>query len=129
VAGLYDFSVVDATIDPPATTFDFDNDTNNDYFLSFVISMGDIVNQLGNKGIAFDEDSQFQLVAGTSTQPNALNQDLGGPDGGTTSTETWEDLGAMTRPFSPSMTPEPDTGALFGLGLIVLAAAKRRRRF
>jgi len=128
VAGVYDFSAVDATIDPPATTFDFDNDTNNDYFLSFVIPFQNIVDELVGKGIAFDEDSQFQLVAGTSTQPNALNQDLGGPDGGTTSTETWENLGAMTTPFSPSMIPEPDTGALFGLGLIGLAAAKRRRR-
>jgi len=128
VAGIYDFSVVDATIDPSATTFDFDNDTNNDYFLSFVIPFQDIVTQLGMPG--FDEDSPFQLVAGTSTQPNALNQDLGGPEGGDDSTQTWEDLGAMTTPFSPSGSPipEPNTGALVGFGLVVLAAAKRRRR-
>ena len=81
--------------------------------------------------IVFTEDSEFRLVAGTSTQPNALNNDLGGPDGGTNSVETWEDLGAMSTTFAPAdllPTPEPDTGTLFGLGLIGLAAAKRRRR-
>jgi MYXO-CTERM domain-containing protein len=129
----YDFSAVDGTIDPLATTFDFDSDGENDYFLSFAIPFQDIVDELAAKtvSIVFTEDSEFRLVAGTSTQPNALNNDLGGPDGGTNSVETWEDLGAMSTTFAPAdllPTPEPDTGTLFGLGLIGLAAAKRRRR-
>lgn len=122
----YDFSAVDATIDPTATTFDFDNDGENDYFLSFVIPFQDIVDELVAKGITFDDTSEFQLVAGTSTQPNALNQDLGGPDGGTSSTLTWSELGAISEIIVSA--PEPDTGALVGLGLVALAAARRRRR-
>jgi hypothetical protein len=124
--GIYDFSAVDNTIDPTATTFDFDGLGDNDYFLSFVIPFDQIVAQLVAKGMTdFDDTSPFQLVAGTSTQPNALNQDLGGPNGGTTSTQTWQELGALSNPIIP--IPEPDTGALFGLGLVALAAAKRRR--
>jgi hypothetical protein len=37
-------------------------------------------------------------VIGTSTQPNALNQDLCGPDGATTSALTWAALGAVSFP-------------------------------
>jgi len=134
----YDFAAVSAVNDPTASSYDIDADGNNDYFLSFVIPFQDIVNELVAKGIAegnttlqnFDQDSEFQLVAGTSTQANALNQDLGGPDGGTTSTETWAALGAMSTLISATdllLIPEPDTGSLFGLGLVLLATAKRRR--
>jgi hypothetical protein len=123
----YDFSPVDATIDPTATTFDVDG-ADNDYFLSYAIPFQDIVNALIAKGIAFDEDSSFQMVAGTSTQANALNQDLGGPDGGTSSTETWAALGAITGVISATnLAPEPSSGALFALGLVILVAAKRQR--
>jgi hypothetical protein len=132
ISSNYDFAAVDGTIDPTATTFDFDSDGDNDYFLSFVIPFQDIVDELAARSvpIAFDEDSEFQLVAGTSTQPNALNQDLGGPDGGTRSTQTWSDLGAMSTTFAPAdlfPAPEPDSAALSGLGLVGLAAASRRR--
>ncbi len=103
-----------------------------------MIPFQDIVDELVAQGLAegnstlqnFDQNSEFQLVAGTSTQGNALNQDLGGPDGGTKSTESWADIGAMSTSLSAAdllPVPEPDTGALFGLGLVVLAAAKRRR--
>jgi hypothetical protein len=123
----YDFSPVDGTIDPMASTFDVDGE-DNDYFLSYAIPFQDIVAALLGNGIVFDEDSDFQMVAGSSTQANALNQDLGGPDGGTSSTETWAALGAITGVISATnLAPEPSSGALFALGLVILAAAKRHR--
>jgi hypothetical protein len=134
----YDFSAVDALNDPTASSYDIDADGNNDYFLSFTIPFQDIVNALVAQGIAegntilenFDQDSEFALIAGTSTQGNALNQDISGPDGETTSTETWATIGAMSDTLSATgliPTPEPDTGTLFGLGLVLMAMAKRRR--
>jgi MYXO-CTERM domain-containing protein len=64
-------------------------------------------------------------VIGTSTQPNALNQDLGGPDGATTSALTWAALGAVSFPESPS--PEPAGLAPAALALAALVALRRRR--
>jgi hypothetical protein len=134
----YDFSAVDGVNDPTASSYDIDADGNNDHFLSFVIPFQDIVNAIVAQGIAegntilenFDQDSEFQLVAGTSTQGNALNQDIAGPDGETTSTETWAAIGALSETLSGTgllPAPEPDTGTLFGLGLVLMAMAKRRR--
>jgi hypothetical protein len=126
----YDYSAVDATIDPTASTFDVDGDGSNDFFLTFVIDFQDLVDELLANGITFDENSQFQMIAGTSTQANALNQDLGGPDGETNSSLTWSQLGAISETFSARdllPMPEPNTGSLLGLGLVVLAAARRRR--
>jgi hypothetical protein len=125
----YDWSAVDGTIDPTASSFDLDNDGKTDYFLSFFVPFQDIVDALTAIGITgFQDDSQFQLIAGTSTQANALNQDLGGPNGGTSSTETWANLGAMSQTLTPLAVPEPDTGALLALGLVAIAANRRHIR-
>ena len=93
-----------------------------------MVPCGDIVTELGLLGITFDENSTVQYVFGTSTQTNALNQDLAGPTGGTTSTLTWEQLGAISLEYSASGTPvpEPSTALLLGLGLVSLAVARRR---
>lgn len=130
-ASNYDFSPVDATIDPTATTFDVDGDNNNDYFLTFLIPFQDIVDQLALNGISgFDEDSDVRYVMGTSTQPNSLNQDLGGPNGGTTSSTSWVDLGAVSDVYTAgsSLTPipEPGTFCLVSLGLALLARSRSR---
>ncbi|MBW2494256.1 MAG: PEP-CTERM sorting domain-containing protein, partial [Deltaproteobacteria bacterium] len=122
----YDFSPV-TTIDPLEVNSDLDGGGNEDVYLTFVVPFGDIVTELGLLGITFDENSTVQYVFGTSTQTNALNQDLGGPTGGTTSTLSWEQLGAISLEYSASGTPvpEPSTALLLGLGLVSLAAARR----
>jgi len=127
----YNFSIVNDTIDPDASTVDVDGDLRNDFFLSFTVDFQDVVDQIVANGIAFDEDTEFQMIAGTSTQANALNQDLGGPQGEVNSSLTWSELGAISTSFSASdllPIPEPDSGALLGLGLVALAASKRQRR-
>jgi len=122
----YDFSPV-TTIDPGETNTDLDAGGDVDYYLTFVIPFDDVVAQLGIVGITFDENSTVQYVFGTSTQPNALNQDLAGPNGGTTSSLTWDQLGAISLEYSASGTPvpEPSTVVLLGLGLVSLAAGRR----
>lgn len=124
----YGFQAVDGTIDPGVATTDVDADGNTDFFLTFLIPFQAIVDALGLQGIGFDETSVMQLVIGTSTQPNALNQDLGGPDGGTTSSTSWAALGAMTNPVSPVLlTPEPAPGLLVAFGLLAISAIRRRQ--
>jgi len=122
----YDFSAV-TTIDPLETNTDLDGGGKVDYYLTFVVPFDDVVAQLGLIGITFDENSTVQYVFGTSTQTNALNQDLAGPNGSTTSTQTWEQLGAISLEYSASGTPvpEPSTGLLLSLGLVSLAAVRR----
>jgi hypothetical protein len=122
----YDFSAV-TTIDPAETNTDLDAGGAEDVYLTFVVPFDDVVAQLGLKGITFDENSTVQYVFGTSTQANALNQDLAGPDGETSSSLTWDQLGAISNPYSATgaPVPEPSTGLLLGLGLVTLAAARR----
>ena len=123
----YDWSPVDATIEPGESDFDLDADGNTDHFLSWLVPFNDIVTHLSNVfGIDIEEDTPVRYVVGTSTQDNALNQDLGGPDGGTDSSSSWEELGAASDPVTPTgvIVPEPSSLALLLFGLLGLAAGR-----
>jgi hypothetical protein len=131
-ASNYHFGAVNATIDPSATSFDVDQDGHNDYFVSFVIPFANVVSALAGQGITgFNDTSAMRLVFASSTQPNSLNQDLGGPTGGTTSTQTWGQLGALSNTLTPSggfVVPEPGTASLLSFGLLAIAARVRANR-
>jgi PEP-CTERM motif len=127
----FHFGAVNATIDPTATSFDLDADTKNDYFVSFVIPFTDVVSAMIAQGIGgFDDATAMRFVIGTSTQPNALNQDLGGPNGNTASAQTWSQLGAISNMLTSSggfaAVPEPGTGLLVSFGLLAIAMRERR---
>ncbi len=129
-ASNYGFGAVNAAIDPPATTFDIDADGDTDYFLTFVVLFADVVSALSAQGISgFGDSAAMRFVIGSSTQPNALNQDLGGPNGGTSSTQTWAALGAISNSLTAAggflPVPEPDSAALVSLGLLALAGHAR----
>jgi hypothetical protein len=128
-ASNYAWNAIDAIIEPGESTFDLDADGNTDHFLSWLVPFNDVVTHLSNAyGIAIDEATPVQYVVGTSSQDNALNQDLGGPDGGTTSSETWEALGALSNPVTSTgvVVPEPSSLALLLFGLLGLATTRAR---
>ena len=127
----YDWSPLSVTIDPSATVLDVDGDGAVDRFLSFAVPLQALVNRLSLLGIPnVDQDTPFQYVLGTSTQANSLNQDIGGPNGGTNSSSTWAVLGATSLAYSAAGTPvpEPGTAFLMGLGLFGLASSRRLTR-
>jgi hypothetical protein len=65
------------------------------------------------------------FVIGTSTNPNAYNQDLGGINGDPAPTATWSSLGALSTPTGINPVPEPSSAFLLGLGLCGLLAGRR----
>lgn len=112
---------------------------NNDALVNFGISFANL--QAGIRAYAPAAFANFTMtynttiafVAWTTTQQNAVNQDMMGYTGKnyTKDTTTYADLGAITPPISPyGGVPEPATYAQ--LGLLLLAGAGitlwRRRR-
>jgi hypothetical protein len=123
----FDWSAVDATIDPGVTNTDFGAE-GNDFFLSFLVPFDDIVATLAADGIGVDEATAFRYVMGTGTQPNSLNQDVGASSGGWNDPTTWDALGAISNTLAPAPTPEPSPLSLVLLGLIPLSGGARRQR-
>ncbi len=92
-------------------------------------AVGDVgdENEFANYSLTYE--SRIAFVAFTSTQDNALNQDLGGVDGGTSSGLSWAELGAITPPMGPGgFVPEPGTYVQIGFFLLIGIAAMYRRR-
>lgn len=130
---LYTAVTVGPSGNDPVTggTSDVGGDGNTDYFVTWVLPFSELqasAASLGFTGIT--EDSQMRFVVGTSEQGNAMNQDLNGTSGNTTSTSTFTTLGAV----SPTITagggviPEPGTlsYAVVALGCFWMAGRRVR---
>ena len=100
-----------------------------DFYVSFMVPFTDVVGFLATKSINITDQTSLRYVAATSTSANNLNQDIGGVNGGTTSTATWESLGGFTQVVNSSGTvvvPETSTSLLALVGL-TLAVSRRKR--
>lgn len=106
-----------------------------DMFMSFAVSFANLQAAVRayTPFTTFDMtyDTRMSYIAFTSTQANALNQDLFGTTGNTSSTLTWAELGAITGPANAwGVVPEPATYAQVGMFLLAagLVAYRRRKR-
>ena len=80
-------------------------------------------------GVQITNATRMSFIASTSTQGNALNQDLYGTSGNTNSTLTWSQLGASTGFSLPSgIVPEPATYLQIGALLLVGGGVAWRQR-
>jgi hypothetical protein len=125
----YDWSAVSVVNCTECTAGDLDLDGDgNDYFLSFSVPFDDIVTVMALDGIGLTPSTEVSYVIGTSVQPNAYNQDLGGVDGMPADPDTtWSTMGAVSTPGGINPVPEPSTALLLSLGLCALAASRQRR--
>jgi len=127
----YDWSAVSVVncSECSALDLDLDLDGDNDYFLSFAVPFDDIVAVLAMDGITgVTPSTQISYVIGTSVNPNAYNQDLGGVNGDPLTPGTlWSDMDALSVPAGINPVPEPGTAMLLSFGLGMLAASRRRR--
>jgi hypothetical protein len=127
-AANYDWSVVsfgNCSECGVAADLDLDSD-GSDFFLSFAVPFDDIVAVLEMDNVfGTTPTTQVSYVIGTSVNPNAYNQDLGGVDGDPVSSSSWATLGAISLPAGIDSAPEPSSALLLGLGLCGLAAWRR----
>ncbi|MGZ5507198.1 MAG: tandem-95 repeat protein, partial [Limisphaerales bacterium] len=103
----YDFEAVTATIDPRVVTstnthpLDLDGGGQNDFFLSFFFPVSDLISALNTVGITnITTNTLFRFVVASSGQPNSLNQDINGLNGGVNSSVNYTNTGAITPPIS-----------------------------
>lgn len=108
---------------------------NTDAFVSFAISFADLQNAIRTyaKGsfttYNLDYSSQISYIAFTTTQGNAINQDLLGVPKNYSSSTTYADLGALTPPTNSwGVVPEPATYAQLGALLLAGGFVALRRR-
>jgi hypothetical protein len=121
-AQTYSFVAITPAIAPAAQNFDLNGDGNPDQFLNFFAPFADVASALAARNIIFTTESLMDLVVITSTQPNSLNEDINGVDGGIGSNRNWAQLGALSQTYTPTgiqPVPEPSAGTFFGLAGIV----------
>jgi hypothetical protein len=129
-ASNYSWLAVNTTIDPSVgTSTDLNGDGKTDYFLTFSVPFADVIAALSGRGITgVDQNSTFSYVAATSTQGNALNQDLNGVGSGYDPNATWGTLGVVSDPMTARGVPVPEPNTALFSALIVAAASARVRR-
>ena len=127
----YNFRPVDFNTDG-GTINDLTTDTTGDpdYYLSFMVSFQSVVNFLAaaSPSISITDQSALRFIVATSTQVNALNQDLGGvneEDPNYDPDLSWSELGALSQ--STSLVPEPSS-ALSALSSLAAFLLLRKRR-
>ena len=115
------------TIDPTLNgASDIDGGGNVDYFLSFSISFGALVNQLSllSPSISITDQSSLSYVIETATQANSLNQDLNGIGKIYDPNATYASLGIISNAM---IVPEPSVVGAVILGGLALAGCRKRR--
>ena len=129
-ASNYSWLAVNTTIDPSVgTSTDLNGDGKTDYFLTFSVPFADVIAALSGRGInGVDQNTTFSYVAATSTQGNALNQDLNGVGSGYDPNATWGTLGIVSDPMTAGGVPVPEPNTAVYSALIIAAAIARRRR-
>lgn len=132
---------VNTTYDLSATNDGYNFAGTQDSWLTFAVSFSAL--QAGIRAYAgsafssfvYDYTTKISFIAFTSTQTNALNQDLFGANknaltnGTTENTATWADLGAITPAIDAfGRVPEPATYAQLGALLLAGGWIAYRRR-
>ena len=98
-----------STTTPRTTNFNLDGHGEPDYFLSFTVPFSIFVAEASLIHLSLDENTPVYFVFATATQPNSLNQDIAGVNGGLNSSSLWSALGMASDPVSPngSVVKEP----------------------
>jgi hypothetical protein len=124
----FDYQAVNSTLYPNWTQIGSDPDASLTFALSFA-SLNNALTTLGESTIT--TSTLLRFIAFTSTQTNAINQDLYGPNGITDAT-TFSASGAFTEFTDITGRPVPElptavlTGGLLGVGLLFRQREKFR---
>jgi len=118
----YHYRAVDVSLDG-GTTNDLTADSlgDPDFYVSFSVAVSDLVSYFSSldNPISFNQDTPLRYVLATSTQKNSLNQDLGGIQGGNSSTQTWTQLGGFTPTITADGAIVPESNiAVFLIGVL-----------